>query len=1159
MCTTKRPRRLAWLLAVPGALLAACSGGSSDQTSSTSFSVEGISVSSGDTWRLNRPIDIAFSTAIDFSTVNFNTIRITSTSGEPAVGRFLQLNDRTVRFLAACPTQSDHSDAGLKPGGVAYILTVAGSQTGGITVLATDGRKLETSRSVNFQTPASEAPQELFLDTVPGPPVARLRGRTLDGDQDAMTYLELGGDASNRVYFRWDGQMGVLEDEDLQVPINHYSIQANRVAVVVHLNQPVSPADDNINSSMIQLEYRVDDGPWLPVASSVELVENCTDTGAAVRVEPIGLLPRGMDLRVNLRQGFRDLVDDRSLLDLTNFANMVTASSAQDADEVLEPFLVGGDGPDSLEDTLAPFATPRAIWGEDELASAFEFGGSGGPGGNFDWHIPNGQDFVLDTTSDQITGGPGGIPVLTQAVIGGVVDVRNLVVPATSALIINGPNPLTVLASGTVDVFGEIIVNGTSNKGVTTLNTTNQPEPGGSGQGGGGTGGTGSFLTNQSTPRGGAGRGAFGVSSGGGQGGETSYGEGGGNVRRGAGGGGGSFGPDYFYRWRGGPYSLADPSDLVRCQEMIGLDGERGFGGGIDPGRGAESQIERARGGRIAVRPFFDERSENDFLGTMLTVDGEIIQGELDRVWAGSGGGGGGDAVDSSSFPLTPFSVSGDEKGSGGGGGAGGLTILAIGEVVVHDGGRILAEGGQGGGGENTTGFNRIGGGSGGGAGGHIVLSSASFISISGYDEAEFGPWYHDGVNGHVSRAISAIGGEGGAGKQNRGGSQFNGEKQPWRCDVIPNDYYLTEDKDLDGCIDRNPPGNDLEETDEGGDPCPGAEACQKQHPDKTDPLGTVLSAGGDGTPGLIQLHVDNPADDIRFPELPGQLYGVEGPTAVDATLFFSPPPVGWSAPEVAADVMIPFFGALSTAQSRWIPLGLARIGRDSSGGPTETTVAFQFGGTDAADGTVSRDGDLQRALDPILGPAQLQPPESGLPALVDAFTIAFDASGLADDIYKLNPNLTKSFQVVLSDTFSPENTVGHEVASAAYDADADQLILTVSMEGPALTDFRSLGATEASLVPYYFVVTTNGQLLSYPEQTEIRLTFEATVADAEGHPSDSDGTGFVSDITEFNDDMVHYDFFRFRVEFNLNTFDGSVDLSTPKPAIGFFRVPFRF
>jgi hypothetical protein len=114
-----------------------------------------------------------------------------------------------------------------------------------------------------------------------------------------------------------------------------------------------------------------------------------------------------------------------------------------------------------------------------------------------------------------------------------------------------------------------------------------------------------------------------------------------------------------------------------------------------------------------------------------------------------------------------------------------------------------LARGGHGGGGENTNFLDRVGGGSGGGSGDHVVLESAAFIDMS---QVPAGP---------AVRAILATGGEGGAGASDQGGSSTGFEKP----------------QNLDAC----PPGY----------PKTGLNAC----------LGHVHGAGGDGGPGIIQLH----------------------------------------------------------------------------------------------------------------------------------------------------------------------------------------------------------------------------------------------------------------------------------------------------------------
>ena len=1123
-------------------LVASCSSNSGASSTKTGedFAIADVSVTAASAWKLNRPIDIEFNQAVDFSTVSLNTINIGTIDGRPATGSFSLLPDgRTVRFLATCPTLGDSSDAGLLPGGREYRLHIVGASSSGVSVRSAAGESLEDSFSLTFFTPDSEDPQALFLDTVSGPPSPLVRGRgNTEIDAEDATYLELGDDPDNRMYFVWNStdQIGELEDPDFLVPLNLYSEVGGRVAVVLYLNQPINPDVGNISTRFVQLEYLDAGDEWRAVGTRLSLSENCSEAGAAMRLEPIGVLPQGSGLRVIIREGFGDLVGDKTLLDTVGFADMTTRTAfdpgtirpGDAADELFETFLT-----DELEDKTAAFATPPAAWGEGFLAASFPFGGNGGPGANFDWHIPPGVEFILDTNSTTITGGPGGEPTSQQAVINGVVNVRNLFVPANSSLRIQGPNICTILATGEVTIEGVVSVNGASNRGVGTLGTANLPEPGASGNGGGGRGGTASFLTNQSTPRGGQADGALGQSTGGGQGGESCYATGGVAARRAAGGGGGAFGPDVFYAFDGQP----DP--LVRCQELIGLDGEPGFGGGVEPGKGAESQSDRAQGGAMGRRPFFDESDENDFFGKLLTAQGDLIIGELDRVWAGGGGGAGGDAVTSDTFPLVPFTPAGDEKGSGGGGAAGGLRILALGPIEVRGPtGSVTATGGQGGGGENTNGFNRVGGGSGGGSGGHLVFSSASYISIEG-EAQNAGSWFNDATLEHFHRPISAAGGQGGAGHGNKGGARQNGQQSNWRCDAIPTDYFLGDNPE------PNPPRNDVD--------------CwtMAQLPDLGDPLGNVLGAGGDGTPGIIQFHVDDPATNLRFPDLPG-VYGAIGVAGIDASRVCAPPPLGWKAQEtgLAADIAIPFFGKESSSRSQWTALGLARVSPD--GGNDQ--VRFRFEGTDAS-GELERTGSEQSVLPPILGPDVLGI-EPMLPHIdpSDALTMVLDASPLMgnDDSYKRNAALLRSFVLRLEDSASSSNALEFDVASAVYDEDGDQLRVTVFAAGTNdLSDLVPSGNTLVSLQPFFTRVNTAGGVKQYPADSSVTILFEATLADSEGNPDEGASSGEVPDITALN--LTDYDFFRYRVLFDMSTSGEPVNQNTPRPSLEFLRVPFRF
>ena len=1171
--------RLTSLTALALALLPACDSasttatdgsGGSGNTGSSSFTVQSVSVTSGQVWQINRPIDVTFSQDVDFTTVGLNTIALSTPSGLSATGTFSATSDpRKVRFQPACPTQSDNSDAGLVPGGTTYTLHVLDTDDNGVTVRDTAGNAVSQGVSVSFTTPISNDSQALFLDTVPGPPSVRVRNRAGVSATDVnATYLETADGERFYFYQQIATQQGALIPPggvEYLPGINKYSDAGTRWSLVVHFNQPIIASSDNITSDLITLEYEPIAGleVFESFGSSVELLANCTETGAVVRVTPQGVVPQGRRMRLNVRQGFSDITGDSLPSDLVGAARLSVDVSSnafdREFDEITEGFQLSAGSTGSREDGVTPLGVPRAAWGEGKLEASFDFGGTGGPGGDFDWVVgfSGPETVILDTTSSQILGGPDGIPTVTQTVINGVLDVDDFRVLAGSRVIVIGPNPLTVLAKGDVEIFGELLINGSDNPGVGTLNTTNQPEFGASGNGGGGRGGTGSFLTSQSTPKGGDGFGAFAQANRGGIGGETTYNTGGTNNRRGAGGGGGRLGPDVYFDHDNDPNT-----GLVRAQQLIGLDAESGRGGAPN-GKGAISQAVRAVGGAIGEEPFLDESDVNNFFGQMITVES------------------------SNSVPLIPFQIGGDEKGCGGGGGAGGVRILAIGDIHVHEGGRITAEGGEGGGGENTNFFDRVGGGSGGGSGGHMIFSTAGSVIVDGLPEDSL-PWYKDyefGANWPAfaeSRAVSAVGGQGGAGQQDYGGSGANGGTS-WRCDCIPREYVDVEPlgcPEGDGGVLDVPPYR-----------CIGCFAIATTG--FNDSQGPVLAAGGDGSPGIIQLHVADPANNILLPDVvaqasqAGRKYGqatFTGGTAtiraLDPTQGFSPPPLGWLNPveedariaELVADdptlsgvvpmaeKMVPFFGRESKAQSTWIPLGLARVS------PTGDPIEFSFAGTDAT-GFVLHGGlgDTVEPVAPILGPNALGDAQAGtLPFITAGGTsIVFDATGMPD-AYRVNPAMLQRFSIVLANSDNnPSLSQTYEIVAASYDAGQDRLTCTIGVG-----DLEAFTATTvwASVRPHYFRVATGGVLDNYPANTGIQLQFDATIADVAGNPttggafSASNGGVATADITDLNNESP-WDFVRFEALFDLNISGdpANLDLGAPLPGLLFVKIPYEF
>jgi hypothetical protein len=140
---------------------------------------------------------------------------------------------------------------------------------------------------------------------------------------------------------------------------------------------------------------------------------------------------------------------------------------------------------------------------------------------------------------------------------------------------------------------------------------------------------------------------------------------------------------------------------------------------------------------------------------------------------------------------------------------------MAMGPIVFGPSGLVLVKGGTGGGGENTIFLNRVGGGSGGGSGGHVILETAAWLDLS----QASGP-----------AALNALGGQGGAGAGDVGGAFFGSQ----------------------GPTQTSPKK----------DACP---LFQQLNASSTC-ASAVDGAGGDGGPGLIQLHLREGAGALLLP-----------------------------------------------------------------------------------------------------------------------------------------------------------------------------------------------------------------------------------------------------------------------------------------------------
>lgn len=1071
---------------VGGSLLAGgCSGGSGSGTAA--FAVKSLSVQDAAVWRINRPIDIEFTQDVDPTSVSLNSIHVRELNGVPVIGTFELLDARTVRFQPRCPTLPDFSDAGFQVGGRLYEIIVIGTNSStGIPVRSSGGSVLSKSENRRFLTPTSTAPGDLFFDTQTGPPTPVIRA--LGSTEEEATHLQIGGDPSNRIYFERDPSSGAISLEGGgRIPLNLFSDNSSQVAMMLVMDQPVSPSANNFSSAALRWEFQDENAIWQEVEVDTTLVENCTVRGATIKLDPQGILPVDADMRAIVTTQFADLTGDSNIIDLTGFAiaeTEVVATSLQD--ELLESFLVGGPG--SLHDTQAVLADPPANWDNGELAAAFDFGGTGGPGGDFDFEVPAGIDFVFDTTSQAMTGGPNFLPTTVVTAVGGVVNVRNMRIGDGAVLKFIGPNPVTILVSGKLEIFGRIEVTGNSSIGVVNLNSTNIPEPGAAGQCGGGDGGDGSPLTNSSSPQGARGQGPFGIADTGGEGGETGAGGGSTSSRRPGGGGGGVFGRDQL-----------DPVTGQQDESQIGLNAEDGFPGSsaafgaLDPA----AMISPPRGGVHAPSPFIDGIASNDFWGLRVNATTQTVEkGELNNPFAGSGGGGGGDAANITStgqFPVVPFNTGGDEKGGGGGGGGGALTILTIGDIYFGPLGRITVRGGTGGGGENTGGIDRVGGGSGGGAGGHLILQTASVIdlrdSLAGVGTPKIQP-----------AALDARGGQGGAGAGNVGGATAGAK----------------------GSLETTP----------SKDACPDSSlGC----------LGNRVCAGGDGGPGIIQLHTPTGAAGILVPTSGQPMATVSTPLPLDD--------------------IVPIFGRTSAARSVWIPLGEGGHNVNDPADPFNL-VSFNFAGTDTATGDVLTAAGVIPMLAPVLPATTLQVTPA-LPSISasDAFTVDVDAASVTYGLdVRANPSLLEQFILVQSQVGVPSNSVRHTVASASYDATGDVLSITVDgAEGP-LTAFAAPGGVDISLVPTYFRVTTDGQLDQLPTSAQINIQFEVAEADSLGNPDPATIlTSADPAVLNAAPNNRSIRFFRFVVSFDIDAQAQGLQAGQPLPSLRHLRVPFEF
>ncbi|MCB9883582.1 MAG: hypothetical protein H6834_17475 [Planctomycetes bacterium] len=678
------------LFVLPLLTFTGCSGGSGGSGGANRFELVSTNgLENNSVWQLNRAVELTFTQPVDIATANLNSVQIYTVVGtQPALGTFFLKagsDGKTLVFQPICPTNTALDNGGFHPGptggqGIRYRVSLPTAASRSNTLLqSTVGDKLTLGGTREFVTPSS--PPEYFLDPKPNSP-PRLTSITLGVDQIFP-----------------DPNTGGPPQQAIPLGLNTFT---NPIpALVLTFDQPLFPTGGNVSSRTMQLLYEPTVGTQVTLPATVTLIENCSETGSRVMISPQGILPPGAELTLLIKRELQDLVGERNLADQVPVRFSVESTPTQQLDQFKESF-----DSSTFEDENAVFAEPRAEWSDTGVlapATAFE-----GTNPDFDWDV--GTTISIDTDFDTITNAAG---TQTIPVVNGVIDVNDVFISANGRILASGSNPLTILATGSVTIQGDIFVDGTTSNGTNTLCTAFIPETGAPGQCGGGKGGDGSWETTTSTPRGGNGNGSYNDPLSGGQGGESGYGGRGRaleNQHRPGGGGGGSLG-------------------------TLGQAGANGHAQSF----GAESAQSPPRGGNPGPSPFVDGNASNNFFGIRVNAStGEVIFGELPIPFGGQGGGAGGDGIQWTTFPNpawndpSPSQASCDMKGGGGGGGAGILIIKALGAINIT-GAELSADGGNGGGGETAPGIgNRVAGGSGAGSGGHIIIMSGTSINATG-------------------------------------------------------------------------------------------------------------------------------------------------------------------------------------------------------------------------------------------------------------------------------------------------------------------------------------------------------------------------------------------------------------------------------------------
>jgi hypothetical protein len=1191
------------------AFLPGCKSESS--STSTSFVVLDTTVINGDTWFLNRPIDIYFGSAIDFNSVSTSSVIFRSTEtinlGVPVTGTYELIPDvqgradYAIRFTPACPDNLEFDNGGLVPGTIGYELLLPTENSGGFTVVRdVDGRPLSAGLTRKFVTPAL--------------------GET---------------------YF-YDPLFTPAQITDVRVPTGLGLLSIESATFEVDFDQGIGPSPVNLGVNRIYVEYSDDDGLFLVPPQIVPgewvVVNNCGES-AELLFQVSGVLLPERNVRVVTTSDFEDLSGDKNntgnlspTVQLSSLADIYNNSSVNPDnivyDQFIDDFSVG-----TGIDYSASLAQPLAEINQGEIMAAFTFPDNDGIE-KVDFRLASSHLEINTTGTDVQTDDFGNSFTVAE----GVMYTNDFTLDAGTSIRAFGDNPLIIYIAGDATIDGEIDASGYDANVADGL--TFRPDIvvlGAEGACGGGKGGDASTTTDYSTSLGENGFGPFdsgsGFGSGGGSGGEGGYQQDrsfaaifpGGVVLIPAeylvagGGGGGGFAltrTDAVF-WDEWPSSSL-PNSYDNAGPDLRSDRHTIFGvsGAIEPNTyfvGAEDGMRGSSMGKNtieelplaqAVRGYIDNGQD---LGAVDTASFDPAQtgGSINDderyglAVSGPDGGSGGDSVFSVVDPgfgitndfygerffwdgtagVSPVNITGEllapHAGSGGGGSGDIQTILrylndgndqAL-PLASHYPDTAFPHG------ATQRYFRGAGGGGGGGqiqihVMGHIILGASAVLKVNGGNGAGGDSTSGGTLDGSATQVSGSGGGSGGhlilssASGLNLSAIDVGTAGDPtepgagdgtFLNSALPN-YTMQA---IGGRRGWSTSG--LAETFGAGD---GA-------PNNYDGNGSFHTGrGGAGASGVIQIHIPDPIADIAYHSSVDSEFKryitrdvVGNPVFSDRqdeilALYAMPVPF----------TLKPFYSPQSQVQSVWIDTGLAGIRNPINGVGSFPNYgisgALDFDGLDF-DGYVEGDGTtvtrLNAITDGVGGVGEVGDVgyiEGDFVIDANGFGVRIKLANLAiDDIWKFNPKL------LIGCDFTAAGT-SHEIISADLVSRFEDLTgeNTTDLVIATLVPDGAITGDESFVIYKKFLGISSGDIKDkLPSSSSVRIQFQGAdgVSQESLDPDLATITDWTGESSTSFDDLDGKRFIRYRVSFDIDALNQAGFNSLSRPALGYIKIPY--